>query len=530
LKKVSIISLILTLIISFSLISCNNTRIQSSNESNSDTSSVGESTNTSNISKNEISDISDISDLSDDLESEDQINGDTFSSEELNSRMSAIESSSAGTSTDETTKKDFGVTNTKKMPNYISKISSPTLKVVSSSATNEKVESAHIAAFKAITGKDVKIERTVVEWNSMPDRVAAMVMANTAPDMFSDYASRAIFTSKKPYWENIEDFINISDPMWKDSLEMNSGSWFTKDGIKYAVYPPTYEGVGPAMGYYYNVSLVEEAIQNNSELYDPVEMFMDNKWTWDTLFKFVEEITYDEDANGIPEIYGHCMEWSRLDAYVISAGEDFIKFNTDGTIKNNLNSPNVVRALEQYIKLLKLSNVPDPWNGLSLTFNRKVGFHFGHAHWMVADAPAAAKRAGKIKWVPFPRDPKSSTYYQDDQVYVNFIPKGASNPYLAGAWYYFGRYLAYNPVKSVQDAEYQVQRDVYGWSDDEIKLYNGQVKISNLKKIIGGTNTSLDGFDRGYAPQKPETVVSKWIEEMMPLLNQAITRFNDSLK
>lgn len=426
----------------------------------------------------------------------------------------------------------FGTKTTKKMPNYLSKIKDGTIKYLTSDNGNKELEAAQFSAFKAMTGIDVKIERTVVDWGTMSDRLAAMVMADQAPDMFQIFTGSAVTLSKRPYWEDIEQFIDLDDAFWKDSAELCRNT-FAKNGTVYCITNVNSKGVGPSMGYYYNVRLVDEAIAGNPNLYNPVKMFKDNKWTWDTLYEFAEEITTDSDGDGTPEVYGHSMEWSRLNDWITSTGTSLLTSNADGTLKGNISHTNIARALDMYLKLMKLSNNPTPWEGLDMVINNSVGFSYGHAHWMCNNKVAeAAKKAGKIAWVPFPRDPKSNIYYTDDKANALFIPKGAKNPYLTAAWYYFQKYLEANPSSAVEKAKNDQYKNNYGWKDDEIALYTGKVPAANMKKVIGDIRLSGFSWQGGdnYFERKPTTVRSQWIAAVKPTFEQALERFNKSVK
>ena len=426
----------------------------------------------------------------------------------------------------------FGVNSTRKMPNYLSKINSPILKILSSDKPTDKSIAETAKAFKAVTGKDIIFEYTVVEWNSLPDRLAIMVKSGSPPDLMKYYSNTAPFLVQKPYWEDLNKYIDISDALWKVTQSSNP-EYFSFKGKRMAVLPvgPS-SGTSFANGYYYNVALVKEAISGNKSLYDPVQMFKDGKWTWNTLYQFAEEITTDADNDGVPEIYGHVMEGSRVNAFIGAAGQDIVKIGADGKMTYNLENPDVLRALNFAKKLGKLSNHPAPWDGLKDIIAKKAGFYFASIWWSsLSSASLEAKKKNQIAFVPFPRDPNTNITYMGIGGDAYFVSLGAKNPYLAGAYLYFRQYSSYNPNPALVKQNEDVMRDERGFNDQDIAFVSGKVKIGNVKYITTGIGERIDGFNMAQYHKdafNPGKLVSKTVEELAPGLKAAITRYNNA--
>ena len=457
---------------------------------------------------------------------------DTDSTIATSSSIGSTGNTSGGNS-NTTVKKDFGVTSTKKMPNYISKITSPNIKVIVTAKSSEKEMSAFKQAFKAVTGKDIAIQEQVVDWNTLPDRVAGMVAAKQAPDLVTYSLLISPYMIQKPYWEDLNNYINIDDALMKAAKEYNPNDLMTFKGARYAFQPYTPSKNGGsilATGYIYNTALVKEAIAGNTALYDPQKMFNDDKWTWDALYAFVEEITTDENNDGVPEIYGHVMEGSRADAFVTSAGQDIVNFK-NGKIEYNLEHPDVIRALNMVKKFAQLSNHPAPWEGIAEVVAKKAGFYYGNAFWM-KDSKAAitAHKNGQIAFVPFPRDNNTKNYYINASGTVYLIPKGSKNPYMAGAYLYAQQYLGYNPNKKVQETAQQNYKD-WGFTAQEIEYIDGSFNKIKVTPVFTGIGERIDGFsDTNFGGERvdPNITVTQTIQKCAPVLKAAIKRFNEA--
>ena len=456
----------------------------------------------------------------------------TNSGDKINATKSTTAGASASTAVGGT---KFGVTSTRKMPNYISKISSPVLKYLSSDKPDDKTQAEMNKAFKAVTGKDLQFVPTVVDWNTLPDRLAGMVKANQAPDIVKYASIMSPYLVQKPYFQDLNQYIDMDDALWKIAKPYNP-DYLTVKGKRYGVIAygkPANDGISLTNGYVYNVALVKEAIDGNKDLYDPVQMFLDGKWTWDALYAFAEEITTDDNNDGVPEIYGHVMEGSRVNAFIASAGQDIIKIDANGKFVYNLEHADVLRALNFVKKLGKLSNDPAPWDGLKNVIAKKAGFFYGNMWWMKdSSASIEATKKGQIAFVPFPRDPNTKNYYvSNTDGNTWFIPLNAKNPYLAAAYLYFNQYSSYNPNRAVQKANEDLMKNTYCWNQQMIDFTTAKVKVANVTPITTGVGERMDGFKADIFwgdAFNPDKVVSKTIEEVAPGLKAGISRYNNA--
>ena len=426
----------------------------------------------------------------------------------------------------------WGVTNTKKMPDFISNISNTTLKVVTSSSNND--DAADLLAFKALTGLDVTIDYDVVVWSTLPERVASMVLAGDSPDYFEYTTSLWLNLVKQPYWDDWTNYIDFDDALWSETANVNNGLGDYQGKRVGLFFPSNRNGYGASL--IYNTKLVQEAIDGNSSLYDPLDMYYNNEWTWDTLYSFVEEIT-DPD-NGV---YGISLPDYAVSELISSTGEDIIKVNTDKTLTYNLESQNVIRALNFAKKFYQISNVAATWEGPSMLLNNTCGFwdnSSGISALYSSDSMVEAVKAGKIKAVPFPRDPQSNTYYAGGRGACYVLPSGAPNPWLTAAWMYYKRYITYNTNADLIAASEKKYMQDYGWSEDLYALIAGDRYSSKYSKLTYTINQDcipygerLSDFDQAKywgMITDPSVLTSTVIETIGPELQEVINRYNAS--
>ena len=426
----------------------------------------------------------------------------------------------------------WGVTNTKKMPNFLSNLKNNALEVVTSDTDIN--DAADRAAFKALTGINIKINYEVVAWSSVPERVAARVLGGNSPDLFWYNTSHWLNLVKQPYWSDWNDYIDFSDALWKETASVNNG-FGDYDGKRVGLFMESY---GYNASLIYNTKLVNEAIEGNSDLYDPLKMFYDDKWTWDTLYTFVEEIT-DLDKG----IYGISLPNFSVSQFISGTGEDIIKIGPNKKLTYNLESANVIRALNFAKKFYQISDMPATWEGPTRLLNNTAGFwnnSSGVAELYVSDNMIKAVKEGKIKAVPFPRDPQSKTYYTTGMSIAYLMPQGAENPWLSAAWMYYQQYKTYNKVASLEKATKQRFMEEYGWPEDIYAL--SRVKdaeyASKFKKVTLTVKSDclaaaerMTDFDQATYWKlivDPSVLTSTVIAEIGPGLKEVISRYNAS--
>ncbi|MBR7132634.1 MAG: hypothetical protein IKD04_03795 [Clostridia bacterium] len=427
----------------------------------------------------------------------------------------------------------FGVTNTKKMPNFISKIKNNTLTVLSSSAGGSSVEfDTQLEIFKELTGIDLKFDTIVVPWSQMPEKLASMVMAGSAPDLFDYAQSSWLSLLKQPYWDDLNKYIDFDDALWKDVKNV-APAISTYNGKRVAFFTTGYGLTGNTI--IYNTKLVQDAAEGDASLYDPLDMFYDGKWTWSALQKYVEKISDPDDG-----IYGIALPNNRISAFIATTGNDIIRINSSTQkLEYNLENKNVTRAFNYAKSLIKLSDLPGTWQGMSMVLSDSLGFFCDvNGAWPLKDSADTIKavKAGKILAVPFPRDDNVDVYYSGSLSDPTCIPLKAKNPWLASAWLYFKRYMAYNPNKELSAKNEKLYKETYGWPDKLYMLNSPEAHGDVFKKVNVTYTMDVIPFGERLADFDQDTywslatnvnvLTSQMVEQVGPSLKTAINRFN----
>lgn len=424
----------------------------------------------------------------------------------------------------------FGVTSTKKMPDYIKNIKSNKLTLVATGADTH-FNKTELATFKTLTGIDIELDVQSIPWEQQPERVTAMVVAGKAPDLFIYGATGWPDLMKADYWQDWNKYIDMDDALWKEAKEIN-GDFGMYKGKRTGLVTPE-EGTTMAATLAYNTKLVNEAIDSNSKLADPLDMYYKNEWTWDTLYSFVEAITDTESG-----IYGICLSDYSVSQFIKGTNNDIITLS-GGKMTYNLENKNVVRAINFAKKFYKISNVQATWEGEKMLLNGTAGFYnysagmhlLYHSNEMIN-----AVKKGKIKIVPFPRDPEADCYYIEGISDVAMIPDGAKNPYLAAAWMYYVRYKSYNINSKVKSHDESLYMGEYGWSEDIFALCYPEYYPNKFKKVKRKSSTKciqlgerMNDFDQSTYWKmlvSPTTDTSQVIATCGPDLKEAIARYN----
>lgn len=215
----------------------------------------------------------------------------------------------------------------------------------------------------------------------------------------------------------------------------------------------------------------------------PDALIKANNWTWDTLYEVEKKVT--DKTNGI---YGFVAPDNSCLAVgvLVTTGEDFIKYTKDG-IMSNFQSNNVTRAMNMYKKLADPSYFTND-KAVDIFDNGKAGFIYGSADQVSAKKRNAMAKAGTVKIVPFPRDPKQSQYIVLGDITGIAVPSGSKNKETAINFVKMLRASDYynKQVGDIYYKQYSYTDQAKQYSDDCIKKYKMMVETSmGIKDILG---------------------------------------------
>ncbi len=372
---------------------------------------------------------------------------------------------------------EAGTTSVKKTPAWMKQIKSGEIKILSSEAYGEGVENDAYredkALYKALTGKELKITTKVVEWNSLRTNLQTMVLANDAPDLFSIYNGVGTYLRNKNLTRDIREYINMNDAAWKDMQKYSE--------------PLFYNGVltgicvtDPVIGYgiMYNKTLI-----NQAGLEDPFALYEKGQWDILKFLEYVEELTVDQNHDNIPEVYGVSLYYESIFRMATASGMDLVTVNNDGTITNNLRHANFTRWAGYARKIAELGSYDsEPWTAGTRFYQNKVAMMTSPWSCLYDGEKAIEwKKAGKLGWVPSPKDVNSKTHYHLAEATYTFLPKNSKNPEGAAAYIYMQRYGSLNPSASSEAKKKTKFLNEYGFTAKEYEFYS---KINQNKNLV----------------------------------------------
>lgn len=252
---------------------------------------------------------------------------------------------------------------------------------------------------------DVKIE--LVPPAEKRTKLMNAVMSNDSYDIYWDDFSPALI--KGGFAQNID--IDMKSALWS-SVEASNQQFLWNEQRFYVI-----PGFARQAMVYYNKSMFDEA----GEEY-PTDLFDQGKWDWNKLYDLANVLTVDSNKDGTPEQYG--LGWDEPEHLLYTTGKHIVSFMPDGTARNNIQSPEVARAVAFNAKLMK-SNTLVPSNARQSFGEGSVAMCIGH-RWY-AYGYAKLIKAEALGLAPLPRDPDADKYYTAEEGGGFYIPRGAPN-------------------------------------------------------------------------------------------------------
>ncbi len=428
-------------------------------------------------------------------------------SSKVENTASKTQSKAPGTQTSSKVE-DTSVTTSKTWKEVLSKmpkkLSGTTLKIASWNEV-EQVKGAPevIAKFKKMTGVDVKWQ--VINYGEYTTQIAAMIAAKKSPDIV------------RLHTLDVGD-VSVLQPITASNFNFNDTAWhketsdlYTLNGKTYAValkdslfHQPT--------AVFYNKDLIAQY-----DLEDPYELWKTNKWTFDKFVEICRDFR-DEAGEGF-------TPWSTqgLFDYANFLGTGFTAY--DGTkFVNNLSDKKLLTAWQQTLKWIEEGVT-------SQGFWDHDGFNSGkvlfHTTGMIAARTTQAyftkhKANGTLGIVPVPQIAGEKYNVVAYEMEAYGIAKGSKNPETVP---YFLRYYldASNYDKNNFFCDKRAM-EVYDWYVEQGNF------IDNFDTVV---ITKDAGYDKDLVSAlkvaKPEQVATI-LESYNAVVNRACQQTNDKLK
>lgn len=323
----------------------------------------------------------------------------------------------------------------------------------------------YMQMYKAMCGGTLKIIRCA-DWSGMQQKLASMHVAGNSPDLYEvtnqDYPSIMYADLLAP----LSDDIDFSSELYSDR-ERKLLSQLSWNGKVY-FWPTMYSTTSGGNGVWFNRSVLENAGLNDSEM--PDALVKANKWDWDAFYD-IQKRTSDS-KKGITGAGGH-SSYSLSYVIVNSTGEDFVKITKNG-IESNFTSANVTRAMNMFKKIANASYYLTSEEADQVFMRGKLAMYMGSPSFISNTKVKAMANDGIAEFVPFPRDPKQSTYKVFGSVEGYAVTSGSKN-----------KTEAINFIKMLKASDYY-GKQVY---DIQTKNYDAKTKkaLKNYSEVYDKT-------------------------------------------
>ncbi len=313
---------------------------------------------------------------------------------------------------------------------------------------------------------ELQYKTTIASATDCITKFIALYMADDSPDVcLFNYETNLV---NKGYLSNWLDYIDTELDLWADIRTSIEESLF-KGGL-YGM------AVSPSRGNYmifYNKEIFEEL-----GVKTPDEYLEEGNWNWDTFTELVPQLTVDNDADGIPEIYGLSVDNPEFLAF--TTGEEFVIVDGDNVI-NNMRSENVARGINKFVDIVNM-------DGVSYAGDNRTPFGQGSIAMMQAPVWYRISCHDLIKrdalgLVPTPRDPQADKYYIEETFGGMSLPSNAKNPWGAAAYVTSQKFMkianANDPEKRAELEALTIEEQIEktGWTvalEDKLNTIYGE--------------------------------------------------------
>ncbi len=234
----------------------------------------------------------------------------------------------------------------------------------------------------------------------------------------------------------LDDYIDINSDLWKDMKDIADQFMYNNKHFYFPYQLKTNFAIN------YNLNTIQEA-----NLQDPMVLLEKNEWTWSTFEQMLKDwCNKDPNHIGYNGVGGQ--------SFILTTGKKTIDVTND-VITNNLKDQDISRCMQWLEKLHKEGLI-----GVTEAQNTETGHSNGYEapeaafvdgnllflgmdpSWTYPAAMEALDKKGidnEMRFVPFPRDDNSDTYYCGIDTFGYLIPSGAPNVKGAVDWINFLR-------------------------------------------------------------------------------------------
>ncbi len=270
--------------------------------------------------------------------------------------------------------------------NLKANVKSGKVNILTAAKMSEDERTEVSATFKKLTGQNLELTETVVDWLSLSSTLQTMVMAKNAPDVFYIYNGVAHYLRNKGLTRNINDYINMNDAVWKSQQDLSKVMYYDKK-LTGAVVDTSLAG----NGFSYDKRYLDG-------LTDPYTLYQQGKWDINTFMEYAEELT--KRSGNTTTRYGVSCTTACILRMGLAMGKDIVEINDDGSYSSNLNS-NVWTRYAGYARRINDFGSIDPYTVTDSKFGTgrvvlKESAWYANS---LNENTIALKKAGQVGWV-----------------------------------------------------------------------------------------------------------------------------------
>lgn len=277
--------------------------------------------------------------------------------------------------------------------------------------------------FKSKYGGEVELIN--VDWSDYYTTLLSYYMADDMPDLLwpmpETFPVDIINNLVQPV-DQYTDYIDLSEPIWDDhrsyieEMAINGKHYYAILGFG----DPHVLVYNPGIFDLYGLEKPLEIYQNDPQ-----------SWDWNKLLELAKDLTDDTNGDGVIDQWGYAIGGNGPISFQESTGVPFVSYNPNEGVVNNIRSEQIADAAN-FIRDLgpSLHNVLDPTASHEAyqSFLSGSTVMISDMAWRLLGSYKDLWAEGKIEIAPFPRYPKTDTFYKNGLIWSYLIANKAKNP------------------------------------------------------------------------------------------------------
>lgn len=318
-----------------------------------------------------------------------------------------------------------------------------------------------------------RVEDIITAWDDRYDRLATLVAADDAPDMFSaedmDIVPKGVISGM---FMPLDDYVNFDSELWAPLKATNDK--FTHKGKHYV----GATGVDSDCVMFYN----KKTIADNG-LDDPAELLAAGNWNWDTFRNMMVQFCNRDDNKFAVD------GWWFEGGFSNTCGVPYIGTDENGKLIHNLDSE-MITKVQDFMLDMKNNDLPVPksdraWevhpelvaSGETLFYpiglyaldpNENIIQNFGERE--------------DVMFVPLPKCPEADKYYLPCKVNGFALCKGAKNP--EGVAAYLNCCMAGRKSEQGEELSRKIAFEEQGYTEEQYEMKKIVIEMTEAAPVV----------------------------------------------